>query len=286
MLYVSSSCIKGNKIGEIVEEYAKSGIKNIELSGGTQYYDGWQEELLELKCKYSLNYAFHAYFPPPQEDFVVNLAAYSDDIGKKSLEYYLSNIPTMQYLGCDTLSIHAGFFVEVNPQTIGRDIGAERLYNQELAEQCFVNNYLCLAEETRKNGIKILLENNVLSWQNYMNFKKRNFFMLTNLQEYRELYQRMPFDFLLDLGHLHVSCNTLELDFESQARELLEQAKWIHISDNSGMVDEHRLVGENSIVLEQLLKSKMGDIPATMETKGSLEQVANNYRMVLEKLEQ
>lgn len=284
MLYVSSSCIQKDKIADVVQEYAKCGIKNIELSGGTRYYSGWQEELLELKNKYNLNYVFHAYFPPPEVDFVVNLAAYEGDVGKKSLEYYLDNIPVMRQLGCDLLSIHAGFFVEVSPATIGKSIGIDKIYDREKAENYFIENYQCLEREAKKSGITLLLENNVLSQQNYENFGGQNYFMLTDFVEYDSLQKKMPFQFLLDLAHLYVSCHALGLEYESEVERLIKNASWLHISENAGIVDDHGLMREDSMIMRQLMKHKAGDIPITMETKGTLEQVVDNYHMVLEKI--
>ena len=49
MIYVSSSCIKANYIHQSVEMLVSFGFKNIELSGGTQYYDGLMKDLLRLQ---------------------------------------------------------------------------------------------------------------------------------------------------------------------------------------------------------------------------------------------
>ena len=67
MIYVSSACVRRDTIKESVEELAQSGFKSIELSGGTEYYQGYQESLLELKNKYNLNYLLHNYFPPSNQ---------------------------------------------------------------------------------------------------------------------------------------------------------------------------------------------------------------------------
>ena len=75
MIYISSSCVKNTKIKDSVEELATNGFKNIELSGGTEYYDNFENDLLELKDKYNLNYRCHNYFPPPKKHFVLNLAS-------------------------------------------------------------------------------------------------------------------------------------------------------------------------------------------------------------------
>ncbi len=66
MIYVSSSCIRHKKIKDSVKELAENGFQNIELSGGTQYYNNIESDLLKLKEKYNLNYRCHNYFPPPK----------------------------------------------------------------------------------------------------------------------------------------------------------------------------------------------------------------------------
>ena len=47
-------------------------------------YANFEIDLLELKDKYNLNYQCHNYFPPPQQDFVLNLASLNDDTFNKN----------------------------------------------------------------------------------------------------------------------------------------------------------------------------------------------------------
>lgn len=57
MIYVSSACIAKKKIGEVIDTYVQNGIKEIELSGGTQYYPDIERDLSEKQKKYGLQYA-------------------------------------------------------------------------------------------------------------------------------------------------------------------------------------------------------------------------------------
>ena len=59
MIYISSSCIPNVKIKDSVQALALNGFKNIELSGGTHYYEGFENDLLEPKHKYNLSYRCH-----------------------------------------------------------------------------------------------------------------------------------------------------------------------------------------------------------------------------------
>ena len=67
---------------------ADNGFTNIELSGGTEYYDNFENDLINLKKEFDLNYLIHNYFPPPLEHFVLNLASTDKDIYEKSLSHY------------------------------------------------------------------------------------------------------------------------------------------------------------------------------------------------------
>ena len=87
IIYVSSACSSKKNIREAIEELAQLGIKNIELTGGTIYYQDYEKDILRLKEEYNLNYLVHNYFPPPQESFVLNLASLNNDIYQKSLNH-------------------------------------------------------------------------------------------------------------------------------------------------------------------------------------------------------
>ena len=48
----------------LVKSLANEGFKNIELTGGTDFYQGYIQDLKDLKKEYNLNYRLHNYFPP------------------------------------------------------------------------------------------------------------------------------------------------------------------------------------------------------------------------------
>ena len=84
MIYVSSACVRSKIIKNSVEILALNGVNNIELTGGTKFYDNIELDILELKEKYNLNLLLHNYFPPPNTPFMLNLASLDNDIYKKS----------------------------------------------------------------------------------------------------------------------------------------------------------------------------------------------------------
>ncbi len=280
MIYVSSACIKGDKISDIIVEYAESGIRNIELSGGTKYYEDIKTDLCRLKEMYRLNYVFHAYFPPPKKDFVINLASCNDAIYEKSINHYMSCIKMMKQVGCNILSIHAGFLVEISADEIGKKLSKSVIYDKKMAMERFCKAYENIKKECDKNGIRLYLENNVLNEANYENFDRKNLLLLTNYETFMELKQMLEFELLLDLGHLHVSAVTLGLDFEEECRLFAPYVKWIHISHNGGIADEHKPLCEESPIVDIYKRMFNNDKNITLETSGNLDSVLESIDII------
>lgn len=280
MIYVSTSCLRKRIISEVICELAENSVGNIELSGGTDYYDRIEYDLEELKRKYQLQYACHAYFPPPKEPFVVNLASCNDRIYKKSIEHYEQCIEMMNRLDCRTLSVHAGFLVEINESEIGKKLGGSVVYDEKEAYErfCTAFNYikkLCVAD-----NIKLFLENNVLSAENYQQFGYHNYMMMTDYASIMKMKEMLDFSLLLDLGHLYVSTNTLGLDYTKECGELKEFVKWIHISENNGIFDEHKPLIESSKILSEFNKLYQSDIDVTLETVGNIEDIVKSAALI------
>lgn len=270
MIYISTSCLKRNTIGRILKEYGENGIKNIELSGGTEYYEDIEADLRKYKKEYELNYACHAYFPPPKEDFVVNLASCNDKIYKQSVEHYERCIEMLDRNNIRVLSIHAGFLVEITTQTIGRKIVKPIVYEEKEAYSRFCEAYRHIATLCRQNQIDFYLENNVLSGENYKEFHNHNYFMMTDYDSIQKMSEQLEFKLLLDLGHLYVSSHTLELSYDEQCEKLKPYIKWLHVSENNGIIDMHQPLTEQSDITRQArsMGSTHGNI--TLETNGSI----------------
>ena len=97
MIYISTSSVKTDSIKEAVEILYNNGFTNIELSGGTKYYSNIKKDLIDLKNKYNLNFICHNYFPPPVEDFVINLASTNKKIFNLSMENIRRSLPNRPF---------------------------------------------------------------------------------------------------------------------------------------------------------------------------------------------
>lgn len=279
MIYVSSACVKKRNISEVIQQLAKYGIRNIELSGGTDYYSEIENDLKMLKQEYQLNYACHAYFPPPKEPFVVNLAACNDKIYQQSINHYIECIDMLKRLDCKVLSIHAGFLVEIGINEVGKTLSDRTVYEEDKAYDRFCTAYEKIAKLCVKTGIDLFLENNVLSAENYREFNYHNYMMMTDYAAIMKLKTQLDFNLLLDIGHLHVSANTLGLDFMQECSLLKEYVRWIHISENSGIYDEHKPLRKESAILKEFYKIFHPDLSVTLETVGKIDYILNSIEL-------
>lgn len=274
MIYVSTACIKRKQISEVLKEYGENGIKNIELSGGTEYYNDIESDLKKYKKEYELKYACHAYFPPPKENFVVNLASCNDKIYRKSIEHYEKCIEMLDRNDIRVLSIHAGFLVEITTETIGKRVVNPIVYNEKESYARFTEAYRHIAKLCKDNNIDFYLENNVLSKENYEEFQNHNYFMMTDYASIMKMREKLDFNLLLDLAHLYVSLNTLGFSYDEQCENLRPYIKWIHISENNGIVDQHKPLMVKSNITKQLYK--INNINITLETVGELNDIKNS----------
>lgn len=280
MIFVSSSCVKATNIAEIIHMLARQGIKNIELSGGTDYYTEIGNDLKKLRQVYDLKYACHAYFPPPQIPFVVNLASCSDQIYKQSIMHYVQCIEMLKHINCKVLSIHAGFLIEIGLNEVGQKLNNRITYDEDSAYDRFCTAYEYISKLCYQNNIDLYLENNVLNAENYKEFDYHNYMMMTDYDSIIMMRKQLDFNLLLDLGHLYVSSKTLGISFMQECSLLKEYVRWIHISENNGVFDEHQPLKENSEIFTELSKLYNTEVNITLETKGKIEDILSSIELI------
>jgi len=239
MIFVSSSCVRTDRISDSVRQLADRGYRCIELSGGTQRYDGLQEDLISLRAEYGLHYRCHNYFPPPQNHFVLNLASSDNAIRERTLDHVREAAQLCAALDIEVYSIHAGFRIDIAASDVGRGIPAQELSPLAATQTRF---RAALREVTALFGPSVLVyvENNVLSQENHRTFGGQNPFLMTHAAQIVELLERCEVRLLLDVGHLQVSAQSLGLSLADELDALLARCDYVHISDNDGRADTNQ----------------------------------------------
>lgn len=279
-IFVSSSCIKASTIKESVMILADAGFQNIELSGGTRYYQNYINDLLELREKYNLNYQLHNYFPPPETPFVINLASLNSDLFDKTMNQCASAIQLSKLLGGEKYGIHAGFLVDIKVKEIGKKLSIDTLFNKDAALNQFKEAWSTLTDEAG-NDVALYLENNVFSKTNSKTFKNNPFF-LTDFESYTELINYIDFNLLTDIAHLKVSCNSLNLNFFKEADKFLSISDYIHVSDNDGQHDSNLGIKKNGDIFQVLKMHDLNNKTITIEVYRGLKQLTYSYNLILD----
>lgn len=278
MIYVSSSCVKTNNLEEAVEILVSHGISNIELSGGTIYDKYIVEKLKKLQESYKLNFLAHNYFPPPKEDLVLNMASLDNNIFNKSMEHYKRAIDLSVLLCADSYAIHAGFYINIAIDQLGKCIRKSEFFNKKKATERFCKGFNELQEFS--SDVELYIENNVFSDANHKEYPESNPFMLTCYDEYKELRQLIDFNLLLDVAHLKVSAHTLGLNFEAELSNMAKESNYWHLSDNNQLADENRRF--NNKFLMNLQKLPNRPKKATIEIYEDISIVSESYQEVKE----
>ena len=280
MIYISTSCVKHSKIKDSVEELASNGFKNIELSGGTEYYENFEIDLIELKSKYNLNYRCHNYFPPPKKPFVLNLASLNDETFQMSFNHLQKVVALSNRLGADKFAFHAGFFIDIKLNEIGKKLSRDKLFDQNEAVKRFCSAYRIIKE--RAEGVSLFIENNVYSRTNAETYGNENPFMMTNFSEYQSLRKKIDFNLLLDVAHLKVSTKTLGLNWENEFENMINESNYIHISDNDGFHDLNSQLAKSSSLLSMLRQSDTKNKDFTLEIYDEMNAIKKSYEVLFE----
>ncbi|MCP3900208.1 MAG: TIM barrel protein [Desulfobacteraceae bacterium] len=278
MIYVSSSCVKADTIQEAVLILIQEGFSNIELSGGTKYYDNFANDLLELKRRYNLNFLVHNYFPPPKQDFVLNLASLDKEIFNQSLKHLENGLEFTRLLGERRFGFHAGFYVDRPICELGKVFSHSSLYDKDKAINKFCHGFDLLKHKF--DDIEIYIENNCYSSSNFINYGDDIPFMLLNLDDYEKFKSKINFHLLLDIGHLHVSAKTLGLVFEKELQNLFKESDYIHISGNDALHDQHLGLIKGNGIGKKIKNLNWDNKIITLEVCQGIEALKETYSII------
>ena len=244
MIYISTGLIKNQSAFKTSDYYLNNGIKNIELSGGT-----FEENLIKKikKLKKIAKFTLHNYFPPPKKPFTLNLATLDKELFKICNNHIKNTIRYCNEIESETYSFHAGFLIDPRPEELGQKLVKRKVNNRKLAINIFVDRLNKLSAFAKKEGVSLLIENNVISKKN-LDLYKTNPLLMTNTNETRFVMNNTPknINLLVDVAHLKVSAKTLKFD---KKRFLQDCSKWIqgyHLSDNDGNYDSNEVVKRKS----------------------------------------
>ena len=268
-----------NKIDRAVEDIAIAGFNNIELTGGTRYYEKYQDDILLLKDKYDLKCSIHNYFPPPIKPFMLNLSSLNDDIYNESIELCKNAILLSKKLGSRHYGMHAGYLIDFETNEAGKKLKKRKLIDKSRGIERFCQAYNLLRKYAGDN-FQLYVENNVLSLANAKTYSGSNPLLLTCYKDYLELKEHLNFKLLLDVGHLKVSANSLGLKFSSELDKLIDFSDYLHLSDNDGIADKNYPILKDSSMMQLLNNCNLSNKIITLEIYDNLNIVNKSYELI------
>jgi sugar phosphate isomerase/epimerase len=275
MMYICSSASTKDNIRDAVTELAERGFLNIELGGGTKYYDGIDGDIAELKEKYKLNLLIHNYFPPARKNFVMNITSRDEDIRGWTLNQIDRALELIKRWGGDLYTMHPGYdrsmLREVNGRFYEETEPGKRACGRS-SEEDFYKAIDLLSSRYAKDGVRIGIENL------FPFFTDVRFFLedAQGLMEFLGRYNKLTnIGLLLDLSHLDMAAvhlgfdkfDVLERIFAQYPRKIFE----IHVSENDGRQDLHGVTSLDSWQMKFLKKNKkrLGGVPISFEWRRS-----------------
>ncbi len=251
MIFISTGGRYQNTAHETVLDFQKHGLLNIELSGG-RYSKSYFSDLKALSAQ-SI-FQVHNYFPPPASPFVFNLASSDADISILSIEHVRAAMRLATALHRPVYSFHAGFRINPKVNELGRKLSQGILLDRAAALEVFLDRVNLLAEEAQREGVTLLIENNVINSINLASFGEDPL-LLTQPDEIVSFMSKVPGNvgLLLDVAHLKVSGQALDFDIVSAHKQLQPWIKAYHLSDNDGSLDSNDPITETSWFWDDLV---------------------------------
>jgi len=244
MIYFSTGGFKNYQPSKVVNLFIENNIYNIELSGGI-----YEKDILKKlkKLPRNVNAQIHNYFPPPKFPFVLNLASFDKEISSKTINHIKYAINFSSELNSSFYSFHAGFLIDPKPDELGRKIVPKKLSKRKDAIEIFTERLNALSIFAERKGVNLLVENNVLSRQNLINFKTDPLLM-THPDECSQIMKQTPdnINMLLDFAHLKVSAKSLQFEPNTIFKKCSKWIKAYHLSDNNGLSDSNDNIKKDS----------------------------------------
>ena len=242
-VYISTGGFSKISANKVIKKFKDIGIKDIELSGG-KYKPNLIKKIKKFK---RLNLKAHNYFPPPKVPFVLNLASLNKNIFKKSENLILNGIKFSNKIGSGHYSFHAGFLCDITPNDLGKRVKKKRLNPRDVCVELFIQRVKKISKIAKKYGVKLMIENNVITKGNLQVFQD-NPFLMSEPVEAKKIMNLLPKNvgMLLDVAHLKVSANTLGFKKTDMFYKLKRRIYGYHLSENNGKKDSNKPFNKNS----------------------------------------
>jgi len=251
-----STMVFNNDISKAIELSEKFNFR-LEFSSGVEY----QKDLVDMVLRSNLKgKLIHNYFPAPKEPFVLNLSSNNKYIRNKSLDHCKKNIEYSRKLNSDYYSFHSGFCFDPEFKSLGGNLRSIKRSSREKSLEIFLESILDLVNHARLYDVKVCIENNVLTKQNYLDGYIPLLCCTADEMIYvMEQINNQYLKILFDSGHMKVTANTLGLDLDEEFTKIKDYVSIIHHSENDSLndnndplTDDYWLLGSSTLIKKMI----------------------------------
>ena len=265
-LYFSSGAFASHSPAEIAIECADVLCVGLEFTSSFSFHEGLVSQVRSLK---SPSLLIHNYFPPPAVPFVLNLAATDPAIRAASHAMCRQAIELSAELGAPFYSVHSGFAMNLTADQLGQPVqqaalAADHCIDRETANRAFKKSVVELSAFARKNGVGLLLENNVIT-RSQVAAGRADSLLMTTPAECREFLDELGdpnVGLLLDVAHAKVAASALNFE-PAEFFRLGPHLRALHLSDNDGLTDTNLPITSHSWFAPHLRECR--DLPMVVE---------------------
>jgi sugar phosphate isomerase/epimerase len=263
-IYVSTGAFRGGRLIEMAKACEELGV-GLELSSGVRWHAGLQAEIEEV-VQWKGKVLVHNYFPPPENPFVLNLAALTVDTWTRSMIHVREAIDLSVRCGAPFYSVHSGFALNLNVEDLGKPEAqaSKKKVPYAMAYQAFLKAVQNLSAYAKTRGVRLLLENNVITREQV---KGESPLLMTEPAELAHFFRDLNDDnvgLLMDVGHAKVAAAALGFEPGKFFEELAGWIGAVHLSDNDGVRDNNQSFGEDAWFGKYFL----GNLPLVIEVYG------------------
>lgn len=221
---------------EILEAYDSAGFEAVEL--GTAHSPD-QVDIPSIK-KFGFEYSVHNFFPLSDTNHLINIASADSNSLAKTLNVALGAVDICHQVSGSFYGMHAGFRSDVTASTLGVPLEYSAITPFEQAHETMISTIQKVCDHAEPLSIDVLVENHVLAPFNLIEGRNELLLMCDRDEAVRMCkdVDRSNFGVLVDLGHLRVTCQTLQTDPLAFIDAVEPWLKGFHLSDNDGTSDQ------------------------------------------------
>jgi sugar phosphate isomerase/epimerase len=249
-----------NKVKSLIAVFQSLNLRPfIQLhsqSGGT--FGEIVSELSKLKDEFDVKYSVHQSMWLPYEDFYVNLGSSDAEVWRKSLKSIEKSIDFAKAIEAENVSFHAGYAANHVQQKSEFDLLTPV---GEIPYETAYSNV--------RRGLEELLDyangNVHLSVENLC-YRPERRYLFSLPEDFEHLVEGV--NVLFDIGHAYYSEKMLNdtMYIEKMTEMIGGRITEMHVSDNNGSEDEHKLIGYGHIPFLKIFNqiSKFQRMPPTI----------------------